>query len=86
MNLRLISCFGWGKKIKRKSVWVCDRSDGGFVFGGGGGGGVCLSGVILTSMVAFWESGSQFEDVLNAVVPRVKGGGWCVYLGSGWKV
>jgi len=37
-------------------------------------------------MVAFWESGSQFEDVLNAVVPRVEGGGWCVYLGSGWKV
>ncbi len=43
MNLRLISCFGWGKKLKRKSVWVCDRSDEGFVFLGGRGGLVIVS-------------------------------------------
>ncbi len=37
--------------------------------------------MILTSLVSFWESGSQFEDGLNVVVPRVErwGVGVCIW-------
>jgi len=64
--------------------FVIDRM--GVLFLGGGRGGLLIGSDLDEFGVSFWDSGSQFEDGLNVVVPRWKGGGWCVYLGSGWKV
>lgn len=58
--------------------FVIDRM--GVLFLGGGRGGLLIGSDLDEFGVSFWDSGSQFEDGLNVVVPRVERWGLvCVF-------